>query len=61
MRNKDGLLPCPFCGEYPKMPKDRKIKCENSLCYVQPKIKIIWKKGFEQAAKDDWNKRYYPF
>jgi len=50
------LLPCPFCGEMPVV-SNGKVKCMNSYCNVQPRIKNVWLKEYIHEAIKEWNVR----
>jgi len=53
---KDGLLPCPFCGEYPDLKHDQNgywTECDRSDGHYA--VSIIYQT--EQEAKDAWNRR----
>jgi hypothetical protein len=51
------LLPCPYCGEAPKLTAGIKVRCVNTSCEVMPFTRSNYCKGFEWAAVRDWNKR----
>ncbi len=61
--NEDGLLPCPFCGEFPKgVSKGTEYKndCEISIFYIEHSCKVIQTTEFtysEQQSIDAWNRR----
>ena len=57
LRLRDGVLPCPFCGEYPEVSYTDEyveISCENMECKIAsmtPEDKTL------QQAIDAWNRR----
>ena len=61
--NKDGLLACSFCKEFPKgVSKGTEYKndCEISIFYIEHSCKVIQTTEFaysEQEAIDAWNRR----
>ena len=61
--NKDGLLACPFCKEFPKgisEGTEYKHDCKISIFYVEHSCKVIQTTEFaysEQEAIDAWNWR----
>lgn len=61
--NKDGLLACPFCGEFPKgisEGSEYKHDCKISIFYVEHSCKVIQTTEFaysEQQSIDGWNWR----
>lgn len=54
-KEKEGLLPCPFCGEEPRiiLPSIR-ISCENTYCLLNPQTKFF--KTINEAVHA-WNTR----
>ena len=54
---KDGVLPCPFCGEYPEVSYTDEyveISCENMECKIASMT--LEDKRLQQAI-DAWNRR----
>ena len=57
LRLKDGVLPCPFCGEYPEVSyadEYVEISCENMECKIASMT--LEDKRLQQAI-DAWNRR----
>ena len=57
LRLRDGVLPCPFCGEYPEVSyadEYVEISCENMECKIASMT--LEDKRLQQAI-DAWNRR----
>ena len=57
LRLRDGVLPCPFCGEYPEVSYTDEyveISCENMECKIASMT--LEDKRLQQAI-DAWNRR----
>lgn len=55
---KDGLLPCPFCGEYPKVKRHESyFEGEGVKFYIQHVHYPALLYDTEQQAIDAWNRR----
>ena len=62
---KDGMLPCPFCGEYPMLYSDERIGYKKTYTVhfyghkcSEKGIRLVTEEfNTEQEAKDAWNRR----
>jgi len=56
LRLRDGVLPCPFCGEYPSI---KTVEGEYSVRHVCPNWTLVGTKYYDtkQKAIDAWNRR----
>ena len=62
--NEDGLLPCPFCGEFPKGVSEGTEYSDNGgetdIFYIEHSCNVVQTTEFtysEQQSKDAWNRR----